>query len=300
MRTFYQPHDINADLHCHSQFSDGILSVSHLLERAAHNGVQMLALTDHDELIGLNEASHIAADLHLSLVPGVEISVSWGSATIHVLGLQIDPTHEPLRQGLAQTRQGRDQRARDIAASLEKSCGIAGVYEGALRFAANPDMISRSHFARFLVEKGICKDVRSVFGRYLTQGKPGYVETRWAALKDALEWIHGAGGVAIVAHPGRYSLSANAREAFFDEFKQLGGEGVEVVTASHTTAQYHEFAKLAKNYDFMASRGSDFHGPEESRIDLGNLPPLPDSVVPIWHDWPARYPAWHARTPQLS
>lgn len=278
------PWRLNFDLHCHSRRSDGTLTPTELVQRAARNGVQVLALTDHDELSGQAEARAAAQAAGIGYVPGVEVSVTWGGETIHVVGLRVDPEDPQLLEGLQRTRDGRDARAMEMAEDLAR-VGIGGAYEGALRFVGNPKLISRTHFARFLVDSGVCDNVSEVFSRFLVEGKPGFIPHRWARLSEAVAWIRGAGGMAVLAHPGRYRLNDTARWALFDEFKQAGGEGIEVVCGSHTKVQYREFARIALQLGLRASRGSDFHGPEESHTDLGQLPPLPDSVVPIWYDW---------------
>lgn len=275
---------LNIDLHCHSNISDGMLRPAEVAARAKANGVDIWALTDHDEVSGISEARRTASDVNLKYVPGVEISVTWAEQTVHIVGLHIDETNESLVRGLAATRSGRERRAREIAGQLA-SAGITGAFDGALKFVSNPDLISRTHFARYILELGLCADVSDVFRNYLTEGKPGYVPHRWATLKEAVTWIRGAGGIAVIAHPGRYKYSDLAFAALFDEFKQLGGVAIEVVTGSHTVDQYSQYAKVANQYGFLASRGSDFHGPGESRVELGALPPLPDNVKPVWHDW---------------
>lgn len=275
---------LNVDLHCHSTVSDGTLPPAEVARRAKANGVDVWALTDHDEIDGIAEARAAAADLGLKFVPGVEISVTWGGETVHIVGLNIDETNEALVAGLIATRTGRERRAHQIADQLA-AVGIPDAFEGALKYVGNPDLISRTHFARYIVELGIHADLGEVFRHYLTEGKPGFVPHRWATLKDAVDWIRGAGGVAVIAHPGRYDFSDLGFDAFFAEFKYLGGAAIEVTTGSHTVDQYDYYAKMARRYDFLASRGSDFHGPGESRVDLGMLPPLPDRVVPVWHNW---------------
>jgi predicted metal-dependent phosphoesterase TrpH len=275
---------LNVDLHCHSTVSDGMLAPAAVAARAKANGVDVWALTDHDEVGGIAEARQAAGDLGLVFVPGVEISVSWGGETVHIVGLHIDETNETLRNGLFATRNGRERRARDIAAQLA-AVGIPDAFDGALKYVGNPDLISRTHFARYIVELEIKDNLGDVFRHYLTEGKPGYVPHRWASLKDAVNWITGAGGIAIIAHPGRYDFTELGFDALFAEFKYLGGTAIEVTTGSHTADQYEYYAKIARRYDFLASRGSDFHGPGESRVDLGELPPLPDRVVPVWHNW---------------
>ena len=272
---------LNADLHCHSTVSDGTLAPAEVVRRAHANGVQLLALTDHDEVGGLDEAHRAAAELGLAFVPGVEVSVTWGGETIHVVGLDIDWRHPTLVAGLADTRSGRDARGRDMGAQLA-AAGVPHAYEGALRYAGNPALLSRTHFARYLVECGVCADTREVFGRFLVEGRPGFVPHRWARLPEAIDWIVGAGGVAVLAHPGRYRLDATQLWALMSEFREAGGRGIEVVTGSHTPPQYGQFARFAREFGLLASRGSDFHSPTESRVDLGRLPPLPAELDPVW------------------
>lgn len=272
---------LNADLHCHSIVSDGTLTPRALAERAKANGVELWALTDHDEIGGLARAATAAHALGLHFLSGVEISVTFLGRTVHIVGLGFDASNEALIQGLAQTRGGRAQRARDMADGLAK-IGIHGAYEGALSFAGNHDLISRTHFARFLVETGVCKDTQEVFRKYLIEGKPGYVEHRWATLKDAVTWITQAAGMAIIAHPARYKFTPNEEFALFTEFKAHGGQGVEVVTGSHTPAEYLSYADTAREFGLAASRGSDFHSPDESHTELGTLPLLPAGLTPVW------------------
>lgn len=275
---------LNADLHCHSTVSDGMLSPAEVATRAHSQGVVLWSLTDHDEVGGIPLARETAQSLGLCFVAGVEISVTWCNKTIHIVGLNIDETNKTLLSGLCETRYGRENRALAIGLELEK-VGIPGTFEGALSLAGNPSLISRTHFARYLVERRVCKDVRSVFHRYLVEGKPGYIPHQWASLESALSWIHAAGGLAVIAHPGRYHLEAPKLVALLDQFKSMGGEGIEVNTGSHTPAQYLEYGKIAKQYGLLASCGSDFHAPKESRMDLGKLPPLSHDLIPIWRDW---------------
>jgi len=278
---------MNADLHCHSTVSDGTLEPEALAARAKANGVELWALTDHDELGGQRRAQAAAHASGLPYLNGVEISVTFLDTTVHIVGLGIDSEDERLRQGLAATRGGREARAREMADELAK-VGIAGSYEGALRYVGNPDLISRTHFARHLVESGVCADTQEVFRRFLVEGRPGFVPHRWATLKNAVTWIGDAGGVAIVAHPARYKFSPTEEYALFTEFKGHGGRGVEVVTGSHTAAEAERYAATAREFDLLASRGSDFHSPDESRIDLGGLPPLPPTLTPVWDALAAR------------
>lgn len=275
---------LNVDLHCHSNVSDGALAPAAVAARAKANGVDVWALTDHDEVDGIAEAREAARALGMHYVTGVEISVTWAARTVHIVGLRFDETNADLMQGLADTRSGRERRAREMAAQLAH-VGIPNAFEGALRYVGNPDLISRTHFARYIIEIGRCKEVGEVFQNYLTEGKPGYVPHRWARLKDAVSWIRGAGGIAVVAHPGRYDFTDLELDVFLSEFKSYGGIGIEVVTGSHTPDEYERFALVAKKYNLLASRGSDFHAPGESHIELGALPMLPGSLVPVWNDW---------------
>ena len=273
----------NVDLHCHSTVSDGLFSPAEVAARAHANGVTVWALTDHDEVSGVAAARMAANALGMRHIGGVEISTTWAGHTLHIVGLNIDETNPALLQGLYNTRNGRQRRAMQISDMLAET-GIPNAYEGALHYVGNPDLISRTHFARYLVEAGVCKNTHDVFKNYLVEGKPGFVEHKWATLSDAIHWITGAGGVAVVAHPG-YDLTQLEMSVFLDEFKQLGGRGIEVVTGSHTPDQYLEYAKVAQQYGLLASRGSDFHAPGESMIELGALPPLSPGLTPVWHDW---------------
>jgi len=272
---------LNADLHCHSVVSDGTLTPEELAARAKANGVELWALTDHDEIGGQLRAMAAAREQGLRYLTGTEISVTFAGVTVHIVGLGFDPDNAAMRQGLTATRGGRQARAREMAEQLAQ-VGIHGAYEGALKYVGNPELISRTHFARYLVETGVCKDTAEVFRNFLTEGKPGFVPHRWATLRNAVQWITGAGGVAVVAHPARYRFSPNEEYALFTEFKAHGGVGVEVVTGSHTAAEAARYADTAREFGLAASRGSDFHSPDESHVDLGHLPPLPEGLTPVW------------------
>jgi len=280
-------HDLNADLHCHSTVSDGTLSPEQLAQLAKENGVALWSLTDHDEISGQQRAAAAARAVGLDYVSGVEISVSFAGQTIHVVGLGIDPDDATLRSGLADTRDGRNRRAMAIGDSLA-AVGIDGALDGAQAFAGNPEMVTRTHFARWLVATGVCRDTHEVFRRYLVRGKPGYVAQQWATLQDAVSWINGAGGIAVIAHPARYKISTHEEWALFDEFKAHGGRGVEVQTASHSDADVAKYSALAQRNGLLASRGSDFHSPGESRIELGALPALPAGLTPVWRELHSR------------
>src|ERR1700761_8811581 len=275
---------MNADLHCHSTVSDGQLAPADVARRAQANGVTLWALTDHDELGGQAEARQTAEELGMRYLSGVEISVTWASRTVHIVGLNVDPTCQALIDGLVRTRDGRAARAEAIG-ELLATLGVPNAYEGALKYVSNPDMISRTHFARFMVENGYAESTQDVFTRYLGDGKPAYIAHRWSKLADAVRWIQVAGGEAVIAHPGRYEYTQLEFDALFGEFIDLGGKAIEVVTGSHTPDQYREYADVARRLGFEASRGSDFHAAGECRVELGSLPPLPSDLTPVWERW---------------
>jgi 3',5'-nucleoside bisphosphate phosphatase len=275
---------LNIDLHCHSTVSDGLFTPTRLVEHAAARGVDILALTDHDDVGGLAEARAATAGKNVTLVNGVEISVDWRGQTVHIVGLGINPEHPDLVQGLASIRDGRLVRARNIAAQLDKF-GIYGSFEGACRNAGEGHLLGRMHFARFLIQQGHARDAKAVFKNYLVKGKPGYAPHQWVPLSDAIDWIRGSGGRAVIAHPGRYKLTKKALDELLEEFRALGGEAIEVITGSHTPEQSMLFARHSQRLDLLASRGSDFHGPGESYFDLGRMPSLPPICKPVWHDW---------------
>ncbi|CAM5795433.1 3',5'-nucleoside bisphosphate phosphatase [Rhizobacter fulvus] len=272
---------MNADLHCHSAVSDGTLEPEALAARAKANGVELWALTDHDEIGGQQRAIAAAGALGLPYLTGTEISVTFADVTVHIVGLGVDPDNAALAAGLHATRGGRRERAMEMSEGLAK-VGIHGAYDGALQYVGNPELISRTHFARFLVETNVCHDTSEVFRKYLVEGKPGFVPHRWATLRNAVHWITDAGGIAVIAHPARYKFSANEEYALFSEFKAHGGRGVEVVTGSHSSADAVRYTETALEYGLLASRGSDFHSPDESHIDLGKLPALPARLTPVW------------------
>ena len=275
---------MNADLHCHSTVSDGQLAPADVARRAQANGVTLWALTDHDELGGQAEARQTAEQLGMRYLSGVEISVTWASRTVHIVGLNVDPACQALIDGLARTRDGRAARAEAIG-ELLATMGVPNAYEGALKYVSNPDMISRTHFARFMVESGYAASTQDVFTRYLGDGKPAYIAHCWSKLADAVRWIQVAGGEAVIAHPGRYEYTQLEFDALFGEFIDLGGKAIEVVTGSHTPDQYREYADVARRFGFEASRGSDFHAAGEGRVELGSLPPLPSDLTPVWERW---------------
>jgi predicted metal-dependent phosphoesterase TrpH len=276
------------DLHTHSTASDGTLSPTELVLRAAAKGVGVLALTDHDTLDGLAAAQTAAQCAGLSLSAGVEISVTWGGRTIHIVGLGIDRENLILRSGLSRLRDYRKWRAEEIGRRLAKA-GIEGAHQGAKAYAG-AQTIGRTHFARFLVRQGYAPSVRDVFKRYLVKGKPGHIAGDWASLEEAVGWIRHSGGQAVIAHPARYRLTAAKLRRLIGSFKEQGGAGIEVVSGSHSRNEYYVFAGHARENGLLASAGSDYHGPEQPWVELGGLPPLPKGCIPIWADWDMQRP----------
>ncbi|MFD0929601.1 3',5'-nucleoside bisphosphate phosphatase [Methylophilus glucosoxydans] len=272
------------DLHCHSTLSDGLLSPEELVAHAASKGVRVLALTDHDEVGGLARARTAAEQHGITLVNGVEISVTWKKRTLHIVGLRIDASDPQLITTFQQVHAARDTRARQMAEGLAKA-GIAGAYEGAKQIAGN-SVMTRSHFAQFIVKQGHAKNIKSVFKKYMVKGKPGFVNHEWMSLEQAVTLIRQAGGVAVLAHPGRYDLGFVNMHLLLHEFRGYGGQAIEVVTGSHQPPQFDQFAKLAHRFDLKASQGSDYHGPGLSFMEMGRLPALPANCVPLWQDWP--------------
>ena len=275
------------DLHSHTTISDGTLTPSELLAHAAKQEVGVLALTDHDNVDGLEEAAEAAKQHGIRFIKGVEISAMWKGQTIHVVALNVDPGYQPLQDGLQQICEYRSWRAEEIGRRLAKK-RIEGAYEGAKAFAKG-SLIARPHFGRFLIAEGYCKDMREVFKKYLVRGRPGYVPGKWAELEDAVNWILGAGGIPIIAHPARYRLTAGRLRALFAEFKELGGLGIEVVSSSHSSDECNTMAKHAIRAGLLASQGSDYHGPENQWVQLGRMPPMPDGCDVVWESeyWPA-------------
>ncbi len=271
------------DLHCHSTISDGLFSPADLVAHAAKHGVKILALTDHDDVSGL-QAARVAAVQHgIQFINGVEISVTWKKRTLHIVGLKINPNDAPLKNALDLVRTGRDERAQEMGADLAK-VGIAGAYEGA-KVLADGSIITRTHFARFLVQAGHAKDNKSVFKKYLVKGKPGFVDHQWMDLEQAVTLIKESGGIAVIAHPGRYDLGMINLHLLMHEFRSYGGAAIEVVTGSHNPPQYQQFAKIAHRFSLKSSLGSDFHGPGISYMQMGCVPDLPAGCVPVWDGW---------------
>jgi predicted metal-dependent phosphoesterase TrpH len=274
------------DLHCHSTISDGLFSPADLVAHAAERGVKVLALTDHDDVGGLQSAREAALLHNIKFINGVEISVTWKKRTLHIVGLKVNPDYAPLKNALDEVRTGRDERAREMGADLTR-VGIHGAYEGA-KALAGTSIITRTHFASFMVQAGHAKDRKTVFKKYLVKGKPGYVDHAWMSLEQAVTLIRDSGGIAVIAHPGRYDLGVINMHLLMHEFRTLGGAAIEVVTGSHTPPQYQQFAKIAHRFSLKSSLGSDFHGPGISFMEMGCIANLPADCVPVWDDWPEK------------
>ncbi|MDR0933874.1 MAG: PHP domain-containing protein [Burkholderiaceae bacterium] len=275
---------LNIDLHSHSKCSDGLLLPEELVARAATNGAKALALTDHDMVKGVERTRAACDKVGIHFVPGVEISITWGGRSIHIVGLQVDENNQQFVDNLDANRSGRVERAVEIGRRLE-ALGIPDAYESVAAKVSDPIIISRKHFSRFLVNTGVCADTTEAFEKYLKKGRPAYVFHQWTTLEKAVGWIRDAGGIAVIAHPGRYEISGESLLSLFDEFKQLGGAAIEVVTGSHGRELYPYFADLARRYGFLASAGSDFHAPGENYLDVGKIPSLPEGLTPVWQDW---------------
>jgi len=274
---------VSYDLHTHSTASDGAYAPAELVRQAHGAGVTHLALTDHDSTDGLIAAQAEATECGLSLIPAVEISTSWHGKSVHIVGLAIDPDKPELQQGLARLQSQRMARAEEMGRSLAKK-GIEGGFEAA-RELAGGGMITRTHFARFLASQGLATTVRAVFDHYLVQGKPGYVHTEWAGLEDAVGWIKSAGGIAVVAHPQRYKLTGSWLRRLLIEFKEAGGEALEVVAGNASLGDIQSSATAARRHELLASVGSDFHSPDSCWLKLGHLQELPKDLTPVWSLW---------------
>ncbi len=272
------------DLHCHSTASDGTLTPQKLIQHAAEQGVDVLALTDHDTVAGLDEARQEADRQGIELINGLELSVTWKRQSLHIVALGVDVSYQPLLEGLKKIQDFRQWRGEEIARRLYKKANIPDALEGASEYAQGK-LLSRTHFARFLVEKGYVKGMQDAFTRYLKRGKSGYVSSEWTDFEQGLKWIQEAGGQAVVAHPARYEMTGTKLRTMLGEFKECGGVAMEVVSGSHSKNDYYVMADLAKRFELLASAGSDYHGPENPWIELGRLPPIPEGCTPIWHDW---------------
>ncbi|MGH8398991.1 MAG: PHP domain-containing protein [Gammaproteobacteria bacterium] len=268
------------DLHLHSNASDGALTPAQLVQLAAERGVQLLALTDHDCVDGLAEARTAAQAAGIRFINGVELSTTWERKTLHVVGLNIDPTNAELTAGLARLQAARSTRSREIDRRLDTR-GIRGAYAGARQLSGN-DNVTRTHFAHWLVQQGLAKTQQDAFRRFLGRGKPGYVPMFWASLEDSIGWIHAAGGRAVLAHPLRYDMTRSWLMKALAAFKQAGGDGIEVICGHGNRDECATAAHYATRFDFAASVGSDFHNPSTPWNQPGIKDSLPENLTPVW------------------
>ena len=268
------------DLHSHSTASDGALSPTELVQRAHQHGVTSLALTDHDTTAGLPEAQLCAAATGIKLIAGIELSTNWQDKCFHIVGLGIDPTYASLAEATHLLQSTRLERAEKIALKLEKK-RIPGALE-AVKNAAGDGMVTRTHFADFLLSQNHVSSQQEAFDRYLAKGKFAYVSTSWAQLELAVNWITGSGGVAVLAHPLRYKLTANWMKRLLTAFKDAGGQGIEVITARNNADEIRLVADYAARFELAGSVGSDFHNAANQWVELGRLAPLPKNIKPVW------------------
>jgi len=268
------------DLHCHSTASDGALAPGEVVRRAYEHGVTSLALTDHDTTAGLAEAQHSAWVTGMKFIPGIELSANWSGQCFHIVGLGINPAYPPLAQATRNLQNTRLERAEKIALKLEKK-RISGALEAVTK-AAGDGMITRTHFADFLLAQNLVASQQEAFDRFLAKGKPAYVATSWVELELAVSWITQSGGVAVLAHPLRYNLSANVMKRLLTVFKEAGGKGIEVVTGRCNADEIQRVANFAVRFELAGSTGSDFHNPDNQWVELGRLAPLPKNITPVW------------------
>ena len=268
------------DFHTHSIASDGQLSPTQLVRRASEKGVRVLALTDHDTTHGVEEAAITAKEIGVHLVPGIELSVTWNDQNFHMVGLGIDPLHSTLASGVREQQELRLSRAREIGRRLNKN-RIEGAFEGAALLAGN-GMLTRTHFARYLVDQNRAATLQKAFDQFLKRGKPGYVPTRWAPLETGIQWVTAAGGIAVLAHPQRYKISTTRLKRLLTDFKTAGGQAIEVVCGNSSNDDVLKFSRHALDFGLLGSVGSDFHSPENPWIELGRLRPFPNGVSPVW------------------
>jgi predicted metal-dependent phosphoesterase TrpH len=271
------------DLHCHSHYSDGLLSPEQLIAKAMEANVRVLALTDHDTTAGSEHLQRAAEGSGVQVIHGIELSVRWKLHDLHILGLGIALDAPGLVSCVQQQEESRVMRAQQIGACL-LTAGVVDAYDKACVIAGH-ERVGRPHFAEVLVNEGVVRDVKQAFKQFLVRGRPAYVPTTWLSLDDAIEVINAAGGQAVIAHPLKYKLTRSKLHALIRGFKEAGGVGMEVVSGLMTTAEMQEVAGLCGRFELLASTGSDFHGDAMSRVGLGRQRSLPESCIPIWHNW---------------
>jgi predicted metal-dependent phosphoesterase TrpH len=272
---------MNVDLHCHSNLSDGSLSPAELIDLAIERKIDILAITDHDNVDCYTEIS--APQEQLTLISGVEFSTTWRNIGVHIVGLNMDLKNPDLAKGIEFQSAARAQRAKLIDKKLH-SLGFEGCLEGANRISSG-NQVGRPHFAQYLVEIGAVSNVQQAFKRYLGAGKAGDIKQQWASLGDVISWIRGAGGVAVLAHPTKYKMTRTKLCLLLEDFIGLGGEAMEVISGSQTPSETQSMARLCKQYNLLASRGSDFHSPGQPWAALGKTPELPADCKPVWSIW---------------
>ena len=277
---------MKVDLHNHSYYSDGVFSPTEVVRLADEADCNLFALTDHDTTDGLAEAQQMADELSVNLVSGVEISALWRNMTIHIVGLGIDINNDILQKGLHYNQRLREERAEKIALGLRRA-GITDALEKTQELSKT-DMITRTHFAQMLIREGYCKDMKSVFRRFLTGKKPGASRVEWRSFDEVVRWIHAAGGLAVIAHPFRYRMTQTKIKNMLIDFKEVLGDGVEVVTATSTDEEINLSNQWAKEYKLLSSCGSDYHGWSNQRIQMGCLRDLPNFGNAIWRYLPCR------------
>ncbi|WP_372986430.1 PHP domain-containing protein [Marinobacter sp.] len=279
--TIPQPPNLCIDLHCHSTASDGALAPVDLIARAAEKGVTHLALTDHDTLNGLPEAARAASESGITLVSGIELSCLWKGRTIHVVGLDFDREDPAFTARVAQQTDNRRARAAMIAERLQR-LKVPDLLERATAKAGS-DVPGRPHFAEALIEAGVVRNAAQAFKRYLGAGKPGDVRAYWPELPEVVQWITDAGGIAVLAHPRKYKLTATKLRELTSEFCRAGGQGIEVSTSGQSSGDLGFLAELCRRNGMWASQGSDFHFPGAPWCELGNIMKMPDGLEPVWH-----------------
>ena len=271
------------DLHCHSKFSDGLLSPTALLNKALESNIKILALTDHDTVAGMEELHEAATDTPIKIINGIEFSTRWKKNDIHILGFNFVLDNERIQALIKQQSESRINRALEISEKM-KLCGVENAYAKACELAGH-ERIGRPHFAQVFISEGLAKDMQTAFKRFLARGRPAYVSTPWITMSEAVEGIVQAEGQAVIAHPLKYSLTRTRLQELIGEFKTAGGVGVEVISGEMTTTQIQEMVGHCLRYQLLASTGSDYHGDTLSRISLGRQQQLPLNCKPIWHQW---------------
>ena len=273
---------MHIDLHSHTTASDGKLTPAQLLQRASSLELEILSITDHDTTAAYEQLAKTPASL--TLIPGIEFSTYWKKTEIHILGLNIDLQNRTLQEGIMSQKKARELRAQGIAEKLSRVLKIENPFQAVAKLANNEN-IGRPHFAQYMLDNGLVSQHEDAFKKYLNAGKPAYVRQPWADYEEIIDWIVISGGIAVLAHPGKYNLTRTKLISLIDDFERAGGGGLEVISGSQNPNLTHELTKLCEQKGLLASCGSDFHQPELSWSDLGKFPPLPKSCRPVWEHW---------------